>query len=154
MKTDNQSPEFLIGQIYGMLSTHNDTLKRIEDSINKSDERVTLVEKTNKDLAIITSQTSGILVDIQRKIDAHNLEIQDTKRIVNELLRDKTREQVTKEKNEVIESLTKEKNEAIESSEVEMIKVKSDTWKFVVTSVISFISAVLASVGIKITLSQ
>ena len=38
--------------------------------------------------------------------------------------------------------------------EVEKIKAKTETWKLVVTSVVSIVTAVLASVGIKLTLSQ
>lgn len=38
--------------------------------------------------------------------------------------------------------------------QVEKIKAKTETWKLVVTSVVSIITAVLASVGIKLTLSQ
>lgn len=138
---ENKSTEFLIGEIYGIVKSHDETLRNIEEQTRKTNGRVTSLETTNALLAKVTSETSGHLKALQDELKKNVYEISDTKRIVNELLKDKTREQVSEEK-----------AKAMQSIEVEKIKVKSDTWKFVVTSFISFITAVLASVGIKISM--
>ena len=138
---ENKSTEFLIGEIYGIVKSHDETLRNIEEQTRKTNGRVTSLETTNALLAKVTSETSGYIKVIQDELKKNVYEITDTKRIVNELLKDLEKEQVSGDKAKAIESL-----------EVEKIKVKSDTWKFVVTSFISFITAVLASVGIKISM--
>lgn len=138
---ENKSTEFLIGEIYGIVKSHDETLRNIEEQTRKTNGRVTSLETTNALLAKVTSETSGYLKVVQDELKKNVYEITDTKRIVNELLKDLEKEQVSGDKAKAIESL-----------EVEKIKVKSDTWKFVVTSFISFITAVLASVGIKISM--
>jgi len=79
----------MIGEIYGIVKSHDETLRNIEEQTKKTNGRVTSLEGTAQMLARVTSENSGIMKDIQNRIEKDINDLAVTNRIVNELERER-----------------------------------------------------------------
>lgn len=89
--------------------SHTDMLSEIKDQVQKTNGRVTSLESTQVKLANVSSQNSGIIVDIQDRLRKEEARGERTSISVNKLIKNERKVTDLGEKKEIIKEETNSK---------------------------------------------
>ncbi len=82
---DEQSINRLIGEIHGIVKSHDVTLRNIESQTQNVDKRVTSLERTTEMLAKVESSNSGLIKVNQDSISANRERIEKVNEVTKNL---------------------------------------------------------------------
>lgn len=128
-----------------IIASHTEKLDAVQAQTTNTSGRVTKLEDDCANINRILAEQVHINSKLNGQFSSHHQWVEQ------KIKEDK--EFAMREINELKKNLSNA-CEVDSEVEVEKIKAKTETWKLVVTSVVSIITATLASVGIKLTLNQ